>query len=165
MSLSTSQTLAKDLNSLADALLDDVESVLQSLPEEALNKAPDGFDNNAFTLIYHLLGSARYWVGEVVGGQPSGRVRSEEFGRSGTKAELEERLRDTRARLHQTLDKLDDTDLKNRPIDLSKGVLSWGEMPEAGRTSVWVIAHDLSHTAYHLGQLKLIEGLWQKGKF
>ena len=164
MTLSPSQTLAKDLRSLADALLDDVETVLQTLPEAALNATPEGFDNNAFTLIYHLLGSARYWVGEVVGGLPSGRVRMEEFGRSGAKAELEERLADTRARLHQTLDRLDDTALEDRPVDLSKGVLSWGEMPETGRTSVWVIAHDLSHVAYHLGQLKLIEGLWQKGK-
>jgi DinB superfamily len=154
--MTTAQTIAKDLQALADALLDDIANVLAEFSDEALNTTPKGLQNNPFTIIYHLLGSASYWIGEVVGGLETGRVHPEEFNRTGTKAALLERLEDTKKRIHHALSRLTEKDLQDHPIDLSKGVLSWGELPPQGRTSVWVIAHDLSHLAYHLGQLKLL---------
>lgn len=153
----TVQMIAKDLQALANALLEDIEAVITSLSDERLNTTPKGLLNNPFTLIYHLLGSARYWIGEVVGDLDAGRIRADEFNRTGTKLELMERLEDTRKRIRYALEHLTDKDLQDHPVDLSKGVLSWGELLPEGRTSVWVIAHDLSHMAYHLGQLKLIE--------
>lgn len=154
--MTLAKIIAKDLQALADALLEDIETVITSLSDETLNTTPKGLQNNPFTIIYHLLGSARYWIGEVVGGLDTGRIRADEFNRTGTKAELIERLEDTRKRICHALEHLTEKDLQDHPIDLSKGVLSWGELPPEGRTSVWVIAHDLSHMAYHLGQLKLI---------
>lgn len=153
------KAVGSDLLELAEALLGDVEDVLASLPDGALNDAPAGLGNSPYVLIYHLLGSARYWIGEVVGGQPTGRVRAEEFGAEGTKADLEARLQDTRARLTSALNGFSGADLRPHPVDLSRGVLSWGSLPPAGRTSVWVVAHDLAHTAYHLGQLRLMQRL------
>lgn len=152
--MTTAQTIAKDLQALADALLEDTESIIKTMSEDMLNATPKGLQNNPFTIIYHLLGSASYWIGEVVGGVETSRIRASEFNRTGTKAELFERLEDTKQRTQNALSNLTEKDLQDHPIDLSKGVLSWGEL---GRTSVWVIAHDLSHIAYHLGQLKLLE--------
>ncbi len=152
----TARALGRDFQNLADALLDDVQKVLAGIPDRSLNEIPDGFTNSPYTLIYHLLGSARYWIGEVVGGSTSDRVRAEEFGAEGSRRDLEARLEDTRGRLAHAFTHMDGADLTPHPVDLSRGVLSWGELPPEGRTSVWVIAHDLAHMAYHLAQLKLI---------
>ncbi len=152
----TAQAVGDDLLALAEALLNDVGHILAAFPDNALNETLIGFSNTPYVLIHHLLGSARYWIGEVVGSVPTGRVRAEEFGAAGTRADLETRLQDTRERLTRALKGLNDRDLTPHPIDLSRGVLSWGFLPPDGRTSVWVVAHDLAHMAYHLGQLRLM---------
>jgi hypothetical protein len=151
--------VANDLTVLADALLGDVLQTVRDIGDGRLNTLPEGLQNTAFTITYHLLGSARYWIGEVVGGQSTGRVRADEFGREGQLQELEKRYQDTKARVGSALKQLDGSALVPHPIDLSRGVLSWGFLPPEGRTEVWVIAHDLAHIAYHLGQLKLIQQL------
>ena len=158
------QAVGHDLHALAEALLDDVEAVLSEFPDDALNELPKNFTNTPYALIYHLTGSARYWIGEVVGGEPSDRVRAEEFTAQGTRGDLETRLQDTRERLTHALTNLDERDLIPHPIDLSKGVLSWGALPPEGRTSVWVASHDLAHIAYHLGQLKLMRHALEGGE-
>lgn len=150
------EAFGRDFQNLADALLDNVKKVLAEIPDALLNEIPEGFTNSPYTLIYHLLGSARYWIGEVVGGNTSDRIRADEFQAQGSRRDLKARLEDTRARLAHAFAHLDEPDLTPHPVDLSRGVLSWGELPPEGRTSVWVIAHDLAHMAYHLGQLKLI---------
>jgi DinB superfamily len=148
-----------DLNALEQSLLDSVMSIARSMPEDVLNTVPDGLGNSPYTIIHHLLGSARYWIGEVVGGQPTDRMRAEEFGTRGTLADFEARALDTRERLERAFSSLPASALHAAPIDLSRGVLSWGSLPPEGRTSVWVLSHDLAHVAYHLGQLRLIQKL------
>jgi len=154
------RAVGEDLHVLAASLLDDVAAVVNDLPPPALDWVPPHLRNNPFTLVYHLLGSAQYWIGEVVGGTPTDRVRAAEFDRRGTHEELAERLQETRRRLQQTLSGLTAQDLLPHPVDLRRGVLSWGDVPPEGRTSIWVIAHDLCHVAYHLGQLNLLRQIW-----
>ncbi|CAH1193210.1 hypothetical protein PAECIP111892_01165 [Paenibacillus auburnensis] len=60
-----------------------------------------------------------------------------------------------------TFDNIQDSQLLPAPIDLSRGVLCWGEVPEEGRTAAWVLVHDLCHIAYTLGQLDRINRLWE----
>ncbi|WP_293912010.1 DinB family protein [Deinococcus sp.] len=151
--------LADDMYALADALLGQVMDTARAIGDEGLNVLPAGLQNTAYTIVYHLLGSAGYWIGEVVGAQPTGRVRAEEFGTHGTLRELEDRYADTRARVDPALRGLDASALTPHPTDLSRGMLSWGFLPPQGRSDVWVVAHDLAHIGYHLGQLKLIEQL------
>ena len=148
-----------DLHALAVALLGDVMATLEQFPASALNASVPGYANTAYTLAYHLLGSARYWIGEVVGKQPTERVRAEEFGTSGTLDTLRGRYLDTLERVENTFAAFSERNLQPRPIDLSRGVLSWGELPPQGRTDIWVLGHDLAHIAYHLGQLKLLLAL------
>ena len=157
------KAIGNDLHSLALALLGDVIDTLERFPASALNASVPGYANTPYTLGYHLLGSARYWIGEVVGHQPTERVRAEEFGSSGTLDVLRGRYRDTLERVETTFAGFSEKNLQPRPIDLSRGVLSWGDLPPEGRTDVWVLGHDLAHIAYHLGQLKMLLALHTAG--
>lgn len=153
--------VGKDLKAIMEGLLEDVFNIIRNLPPAALNWKPEGMNNSPFVLAYHLLGSAGYWIGEVVGGMPTDRIRANEFGVSGDHEQLEKLLAETKERLVQTFDHLQDSQLRPAPIDLSRGVLCWGEVPAEGRTAVWVLAHDLCHIAYTLGQLDRINRLWE----
>lgn len=159
--------VASDLESIAEALLDDVEVLINSLPEEGLNWIPPHMKNNIYTLTNHLLGSARYWIGDRIGQIPTHRIRDEEFGRTGTLEELKASLAETRSITQRTLEGLTPNHLEPAPLDLSRGVLSWGTIPPEGRTPVWVIVHDLCHIAYTLGQMnrirRLYEGMTESG--
>ncbi|MNN82933.1 hypothetical protein D3C81_1999250 [compost metagenome] len=96
-----------------------------------------------------------------MGGIPADRIRANEFGVTGDHEQLEALLADTRKRLVQTFDQLQDSQLQPAPMDLSRGVLCWGEVPPEGRTAIWVLVHDLCHIAYTLGQLDRINQIWQ----
>lgn len=166
MSMNQHQTtisaeVGKDLRVILEGLLEDVFKIIRDLPPEALNWKPEKMNNSPFVLTYHLLGSASYWIGEVVGGIPTDRIRANEFGVSGDHEQLEKLLSDTKERLVQTLDHMQDNQLRPAPIDLSGGVLCWGEVPPEGRTAVWVLVHDLCHIAFTLGQLERINRLWE----
>lgn len=153
--------IGKDLLVIGEGLLEDVFRIIRSLPPEALNWKPEHMNNSPFVLAYHLLGSAGYWIGEVVGGIPVDRIRANEFGVSGNHEELEALLADTRERLIKTFDNIQDSQLHPAPIDLSCGVLCWGEVPPEGRTAIWVLVHDLCHIAFTLGQLERINRIWE----
>jgi hypothetical protein len=166
MSINGQQTtiaaeVGKDLKVIAEGLLEDVFKIIRNLPPEALNWKPEHMNNSPFVLAYHLLGSAGYWIGEVVGGIPADRNRANEFGVSGDHEQLEDLLTETQKRLTMTFDNIQDSQLLPAPIDLSRGVLCWGEVPEEGRTAAWVLVHDLCHIAYTLGQLDRINRLWE----
>ncbi|WP_420597214.1 hypothetical protein [Deinococcus sp.] len=104
--------IADDLHTLATALLGDVMATLEQFPESRLNSSFPGYGNTAYTLGFHLLGSAAYWIGEVVGHQPTERVRAEEFGSSGTLNDLRERYRDTLGRVERTFAAFSEDNLK-----------------------------------------------------
>ena len=147
--------ISNDIFEIGNGLLNDIANIIDKLPDDVLNEIPEGLKNNPYTLIFHLLGSAGYWIGEVVGNIPTDRVRAQEFERTGSREELRELLNDIRGRMKTTLANLRSEQLEVRSFDLSKGVLCWGT-PE-NRTAIWVLVHDLCHIAYHLGQLQLIK--------
>ncbi|MDP4096367.1 DinB family protein [Paenibacillus sp. P96] len=153
--------IGKDLKMIMEGLLEDVFKIIRNLPPEALNWRPEQMNNSPYVLAYHLLGSAGYWIGDVVGGIPTDRIRANEFGVSGDHEQLEKLLADTKERLVKTFDNLQDSQLQPAPIDLSRGVLCWGEVPPEGRTAMWVLVHDLCHIAFTLGQLDRIHRLWE----
>ncbi|XOK62196.1 hypothetical protein ACJ7K1_03400 [Paenibacillus elgii] len=153
--------VGKDLKVIAEGLLEDVFKIIRTLPPEALNWKPEQMNNSPFVLAYHLLGSAGYWIGEVVGGIPTDRIRANEFGVSGNHEQLEKLLTDTKERLMKTFENLQDRQLRPASIDLSRGVLCWGDVPPEGRTAIWVLVHDLCHIAYTLGQLDRVHRLWE----
>ena len=66
---------------------------LESLPAEALDWVPGPEMNSISVLIMHFTGAERYWVGDVVRGDPSFRNREAEFQTKGLDAAaLQQRL-------------------------------------------------------------------------
>ena len=58
-----------------------IEKCLRDLtPEQIWFRANDA-SNSIGNLLLHLAGSSRYWAVEVIGGQPVGRNRQQEFDR------------------------------------------------------------------------------------
>jgi len=66
-----------------------VLAVADRLGDDLINKRPPITNGNTpFALITHMLGACEWWVGHMVVGDPSTRVRAEEFTASGTVADL-----------------------------------------------------------------------------
>ena len=142
---------------LLDRLQDiheDVSKVLNGLPQEALDWSPGPGMNTVCVIVVHLTGAERYWIGDVVGGDLSGRDRGEEFRAWGwSKEDLKARLEKTLAHTEMVFEKLTLADLEKMCISHRDG---------REFTAGWSIAHALDHAALHTGHLQLIHQLWDQ---
>jgi uncharacterized damage-inducible protein DinB len=131
---------------------------LEGLPQAALDWEPGPGMNTFNILIVHLTAAERYWVGDVARGEPSGRVRAQEFETRGLEAaNLRERLAASRGYIEAACAQLrleDLAGLRRSPMD--------GREVTAG----WCLLHALEHTAIHVGHLQVLRQLWeaQNGK-
>lgn len=128
-------------------------ATVDGLPVEALDWAPGPDVNSLSVLLAHVAGSERYWIGEVAGGDPSQRVRSQEFETNGrTAGELQEALDRALAHSSTVLARLSLADLAEAHA-----------APLQGRTYTvaWALLHALEHTAQHLGHAQVGRQLWQ----
>ncbi len=132
--------------------------VLEVLPPEALNWRPpvraEGealASNTPAAIVAHAAGAQRYWIGEVIGGEPAQRDRDAEFRTAVTDAApLTTLLNATTGRVQAVLAGL-------APADLEQTVVYVGETITRRR----LIVRMLTHTAEHLGELMLIRQLWE----
>lgn len=136
------------------ALHIDIGRAIEGLPQAALDWVP-GPDMNSFcVLVVHVTGAERYWIGDVVGRDPSGRDREAEFRSHGLDVvALETRLAETLAYTRGVLEKLTAHDLGTLRIS-----------PRDGRkfTVAWSLAHALEHTAIHVGHVQITRQLWDQ---
>ena len=130
-------------------LLREIESVrasVEAYPDDAsLWKPMPGISNVGGTLVLHIAGNLRHFLGNVLGGVPYTRDRDAEFSnRTATKAELVRIVNETRDSVAATIPKLSN-ELLAKPFPL----------PIAGRTvsTADFVVHLATHLAYHLGQL------------
>ena len=66
-----------------------VLAVADRLGDELINERPPLIGGNTpYELITHILGACEWWVGHMVVGDPSIRVRDDEFAAAGTVADL-----------------------------------------------------------------------------
>jgi uncharacterized damage-inducible protein DinB len=122
------------------------------LSQEALDWVPAPEMNSLCVLVVHITGSERYWVGDVFRGDPSGRVRADEFKARGLDvAALEGRLKDA---LNYVLKALEGATLEN--------LVEARTSPRDGRqtTAGWALMHALEHTAVHVGHMQIMRQLW-----
>jgi uncharacterized damage-inducible protein DinB len=132
----------------------DVEGAIAGLPQEALDWVPGSEMNSIAVLVVHLTGAERYWIGDVVGREPSGRDRAAEFRVQGLdEAALKRRLDETLAYCRGIVEKLTLQDLE--AIRTS---------PRDGQqfTVAWSLLHTLEHTAIHLGHIQIVRQLWDQ---
>ena len=132
----------------------DITGAIEGLPEAALDWVPGPGMNSLGVLAVHVAGAERYWIGDVVAGDPSGRDRGSEFRAQGLDAAtLKKRLADALAHSRGVLDRLSLGDLERPCIS-----------PRDGRqfTVGWSLAHALEHTAIHVGHAQITRQLWEQ---
>ena len=145
-------TFVKDYLERLEALHAEVEKALEGLPQVGLDWSPGPEMNSIAVQIVHLVGAERYWIGDIIAGDPSNRIREAEFQVRGLSSlELKRRLSDSYAYIHRrlaTLSKGDLDDLRTSPRD--------------GRaiSVAWVLLQILEHTALHLGHIQVTRQLW-----
>lgn len=130
-----------------------IRKELSGLPPEALDWSPTPEMNSLGVLVVHLAGAERYWVGDVVMGEPSGRDRAAEFRQRGLDEEaLGRKLDESLAYARSALERLG-------PEDLERECVS----PRDGRPfrAAWALLHALEHTGIHLGHIQLTRQLWE----
>jgi hypothetical protein len=126
--------------------LDTLARQLDAYPDDAtVWVLPPGLPNSTGTLILHLCGNLRHFVGATLGDTGYVRQRDAEFStRDIDRATLRALLADTRQAVAGTIARLDAQRVGDRyPLEVLKGHVDVGD---------W-ITHLATHLAYHLGQV------------
>ena len=135
-------------------LHDDAEKSFLSLPQEALDWTPAPEMNSFVVLVTHLVGAERYWIGDVAGEEPSGRIREEEFQAQGlTSGALSKLLSDSFDYAQNRLEGFSLQHLeRQRTVPRDEQKVSVG----------WALAHALEHTALHVGHMQILRQWWDQ---
>jgi uncharacterized damage-inducible protein DinB len=148
-------TVFADFLQRLDDLFKDLEKTIDGLPQEALDWVPGDDMNSLCVLVVHTCGTMRYWIGDMGVGDPSGRVRANEFNVSGfTVDELRARLAES---LTYAQKALNDLTLE----DLSKSLPSPNHDHREFNVG-WSLFHALEHTALHVGHAQIVRQLWDQ---
>lgn len=136
-------------------LFNEIEEVIDRLPDAALDWSPGAGMNSVTVLTTHLAGSTRYWIVDVACARGAAdRDRAREFatkGRSG--AQLQEQIRTMLDEVKPALSQLTLDDLaQQRSAPLQ------GETVSAG----WALVHALAHVGTHLGHIQMTQQLWEE---
>ena len=130
-----------------------VRQALAGLNQEALDWSSERLPNSAAVLACHIAGSERFWIGDVLLGDPSHRDRAAEFRVTGlSEPELMARVADAASYTAAALDSL-----------AALGLDELRTIPEReGQTAsvAWTLLHVLEHTAYHAGQMSVLRRSW-----
>jgi uncharacterized damage-inducible protein DinB len=132
----------------------EIRNAIKGLPANALNWVSGAEINSINVLITHLIGAERYWIGDVIFGEPSGRDRDAEFKVEGlSETELVQKLSEIESYLQNRVATLTLQELEEQRIS-----------PRNGRevTLGWALCHALKHTALHLGHIQITRQLWEQ---
>lgn len=133
---------------------EEIEAVLEGLPQEALDWTPGSGMNSLCVLAVHVAGAEFYLLGDVIAREPSKRDREAEFAARGLSAAV------LKGRLAAALD-------YSRVVlgDLSLQSLTAGRLyPRDGSevTVGWTLTHLMRHTALHAGHMALTRQFWEQ---
>lgn len=134
-----------------ETIFGEVKEAIEGLPAEALDRVPGPEMNSLAVLAVHLAGATRYWIGDVVGQDLSGRDRDAEFQTAGLDgAALAERLDEVLAHSRSVLE-----------VMTLESLNAVCESPRDGRmfTAGWALFHALEHAALHLGHVQITRQL------
>ncbi|OGO38052.1 MAG: hypothetical protein A2W35_21665 [Chloroflexi bacterium RBG_16_57_11] len=131
----------------------ELRRALEGLPQPALDWTPGEGANSLVVIAFHTAGSERYWIGDCVAGEPSGRDREAEFRTVGlSAADLNERLDLNLTYVSQVLERITLDDLQ-----------AMRTMRDGSQVTVgWILAHVLSHTAIHVGHAQVTRQWWEQ---
>lgn len=136
-------------------LHDGLKACVADLPPEALDWTPGPEMNSLNVLLVHVAAAERYWLATLVGGEPSDRVRAEEFKAEGiTAVTLTHLLDEALAQNQAVLARLTYDDLEVE----RESVVHNGRSYRAANSFL----HALEHTALHLGHAQITRQLWEQ---
>lgn len=139
-----------------DLVYADLRRALTDLPPEALDWRPGPHLNSIGVIATHTAESQRYWIGEIVGGQPANRNREAEFLAHGQdSATLIQRLDEGLAQIRAVLERVSLEDLS---------VIRTSPYRDHDFTIAWVLNHTLAHVASHLGHIEVTRQFWELQK-
>ena len=134
-----------------DRALDGMAGIAHELGDGQVNeRAALPGANSAFALVTHCLGVCEYWLGSLVAGRSIQRDREAEFTATGTVAQLDRMLADSRARIRADLAGY----RPGAPLTTSQDPRFTG--PEGELTTDAVLLHVLEDLAQHHGQLEVL---------
>ncbi len=134
----------------------DLDASIAGLSVEALDWVPGADMNSLCVIIVHLTGSARYWIGEMVGDIPANRDRTSEFTARGLdEAALKKCLDDLMTFTRSVLEKLT---LDELAVERSS------PLQDKTFTKGLALLHALEHTALHTGHAQITRQLWDQRK-
>lgn len=136
-------------------LHDDLKACVADLPQEALDWTPGPETNSLNVLLAHVAAAERYWLATLVGGEPSDRVRAQEFVTEGlTAVDLAQRLDEALEQNRAVLARLTLDDLEV----VRESAVHNGRSYRAA----YSFLHALEHTALHLGHAQITRQLWEQ---
>jgi uncharacterized damage-inducible protein DinB len=151
------------MHKLYEALLDQLRELhagmlktLDEMPAESLDWTPGPQMNSLSVLIVHLTGAERYWIGDVVKGEPSFRDRNAEFLVKGLDAAaLKKRITDLDAYEAAAFEPLGVAQLEQGRVSPRDGKLV---------TVAWALMHAVQHSAVHAGHIEILSQQWKQRK-
>jgi hypothetical protein len=150
------QSFFADYLDCLESLHNDIKASLAEMPQAGLDWKPGAGMNSLCVLAVHVAGSERYWIGDVVAGEPSGRNRDAEFHSLGIDAaSLVAKLDSSLSYVRNVFERLALVDLEKRTISPRDGFES-----NVG----WVLGHVLAHTGVHAGHVQVTRQLWEQQK-
>jgi uncharacterized damage-inducible protein DinB len=146
---------ANYLNNLQE-LHDEIRTAIKGLPQSALDWTPGEGINSLNALVVHLTGAERYWIGDVIAGESSGRDREAEFQvQRLSEEQLTQHLSDNEKYIRKVLE----------PFALQElDALRTSPRNARSVTVGWALCHVLKHTSLHLGHMQITRQLWKQRK-
>jgi hypothetical protein len=146
------ETFFEDYLNILKRLHCEALQTFQDLPHEALDWSPAPEVNSFSILATHLSGAERYWICDVAGGEPSGRLRAKEFEVHDLDSDmLVDHLHGSLTHAEKILGQLAIMDLDQKRASSMDG---------RKVTVGWALAHALEHSALHVGHMQILRQWW-----
>lgn len=126
------------------------------LPAEALDWVPGTDMNSLCVLVVHTTGATRFWIGDAALGDPSGRVRAEEFAARGlSHDDLKARFAALEDYVRAKFETLTMADLGAKHTIVRDGA-------DTEIVAEWALLHAITHLSVHLGHAQITKQLWEQ---
>lgn len=138
------QFLAESRDFLTQYYLPEIERCVAQLTDEQVWWRANEASNSIGNILVHLAGSSRFWAAEVIGGEPTGRVRQLEFDQRGPVPgrQLVEELRASVEEVERRLAGLS-----------GEALLETRTARKEIVTVLFAVYHIVEHFAMHTGQI------------
>lgn len=141
--------------------LDDMRAAIKGVSQAGLDWVPGPDMNSLAVLVAHTCGSGRYWVGDIGMGEPSGRIRDNEFKTKDVPiGELLQKIDNFETYVQRAVERLSLNDLE-KPVAVQPKRLRKDVEEMSSYTISWALLHALEHTALHVGHAQITRQLWE----